>query len=175
MKEADIQKQVVKAVRKLYKGAKVIANPLSEVQMNYDNPRAKNAALSKAKAMGWQANQPDLLIFIPKNRTNLAIELKTPETNPFRKIRGGGMWIHDSKGQDAVRVRDQMLYLFELDQNFDFIGILTSVDQVLAACEAAINNYHQPYQPDFEIVTCSDAYNRTFTVWTHEENILAKP
>lgn len=172
MTEADIQAAAVKAVKKIYKGAKITANPLSELQLHYQNDRARNAAIMKAKAMGWEKNHPDLLIFIPQNSTNLAIELKTPKANPFRKIRGGGMWIRDSQSQEAVRVREQMLYLFELDQNFGLISILCSVDQVLAACEAAINNYHQPYKPTFEPITYTDAYKRSFTVWTHAENVL---
>ena len=131
MKESLIQTRIVKYVRKVCPDSVLIANPLSELQLNYNSKTAKFSKLSKMKQAGWEASQPDLMIL--HEGEFIAIELKTPETNPFRPFRGGGMWIEKSKDFAGVEhVMSQLNYLDRL-RNVGFtVALLDSFD---SACK----------------------------------------
>ena len=98
--------------------AVVITNPLSEMQFYYNNERALYAAIAKAKALGWERGQPDLIILHPKNRcAGLALELKTQKEDPFRKFKGSeGIWLEESKAAQANHVWVQAAYLARLQR-----------------------------------------------------------
>lgn len=117
--EADLQKMALKIIKykQAMQGAVVVANPFSELQLHYGSERAKNVALQKARAMGWQKGQPDLLILHPKNGyAGLALELKTQKADPFRKMRTGGLWLEESKAAQANHVWVQAAYLARLQR-----------------------------------------------------------
>lgn len=180
MKEADIQISTVREVLRAYKGARIFANPLSELQIHFTHEVAKMKALAKAKAMGWDKNHPDLLIFIPdhhgKPAVNIAVELKTKAENPFRQIRGKGVWINDSRARNgtgpskaAARVIAQAQYLYSLSGNFDFCFFACHTVEVLTAIESVRNGSVKDY---FRKVMVKDQFGVEFPTWTHHTNLL---
>ena len=142
--EARIQKDVVMTIGLVYPKFEVIANPLSELELNYNNQRAKAAKLQNAKAMGWKASQPDLLILTPGDSKNVAIELKRPSKNPFRPFRKGPeMWIDKTESfHELEHVMSQLAYLSKLGKlGFNSFLLDNSID-----CMDAITG--TVYNPD---------------------------
>lgn len=117
LSEAEIQKKVVSYINAVYPGAIIIANPFSELQLaGSDQYRYK--VLGNAKAKGWEKSQPDLIVLT--SYCNFAIEIKTEENDPFRKMRGGGIWIKESKSKQREHVLAQAQYLSRLSQDKGF-------------------------------------------------------
>lgn len=109
--EGELQMQVVKYIRATIPGAKIIANPFSELQLP-GSEQYRWKVLGNAKAKGWEKSQPDIICL---NRfQNFAIEIKTEENDPFRPFRGGGMWITHSQSKQVDHVLAQAKYLDDL-------------------------------------------------------------
>ena len=145
MTESQIQKATIKAIKATHK-CKIIANPLSEMQLHYKSERAKQAALAKARAQGWEAGQPDLTVIL-KGHT-VAIELKTPATNPFRPFnrKKDVLWIEASTDHNKTEhVTNQLKYLAELYTLGVAPFVCWSVDQSLAAIKAAITGDYSQF------------------------------
>ena len=132
--ERDIQRTavaIIKAKKKM-EGAKIIANPFSELQMHYTNQAAKFAALANAKAAGWEKSQPDLIVIHKANGfSGLAIELKKQKENPFRAMNNGMMWLEGSKSEKVNHVWQQAYYLHQLREQGFYACFASGVPEAL--------------------------------------------
>lgn len=64
--------------------------------------RRRYSIYAKMKEQGWVKSHPDIQIPVPRlSYGSLFIELKTPETYPFRKMRNGKYWIEGAKETNA--------------------------------------------------------------------------
>lgn len=163
MKESEIQRAAIKLIKAKYPDSVIIANPFSEIEMSSKNKFAKIARL---KSQGWQAGQPDLMIFA--GGKSIAIELKTPKTDPFRPFRGGGMWIDKSKSLEQVEhVLKQFFFMWRLDMygNFDSF-CLTSAESALKAVDAVLTC---GVYPQFQMYEFSYSLESDCWVWCEKK------
>ncbi len=116
MTEAAIQSAFIKHLRQYHPGVTVITNPLSSMPIQ-GSKEYRMKVIQSLKAQGWESGQPDLIIWNPRSSVYrlIGLELKTPDTNPFRPIeRGkgkGDLWINGPMTDQRRHVWQQIEYM----------------------------------------------------------------
>ena len=112
-KESDHQKIIVAYLRAKYPKIKFSVNPFAGVTFRGMSKLQKIKFIAEMKAQGWETGQPDIIINAQRGGyTNLAIELKKPETYPFRIMETGWYWINkttDRKSKERILIQARYL------------------------------------------------------------------
>lgn len=94
--EGDLQKALVKYIRLQYPKVVIRSNPLAELNIKGKSRFTGAKLKQEAARKGYTKGISDLFLFY---KSALAIELKTPDKDPFR-ISKGGYWIETNESRD---------------------------------------------------------------------------
>lgn len=148
MTEAAIQSAFIKHLRMYHPDVTVITNPLSSMPIQ-GSKEYRMKVIGSLKAQGWQAGQPDLIIWNPKASLYrmIGLELKTPDTNPFRIIEKGqgrgDLWINGPMTEARQHVWQQIEYMayakFDMSLFMWDVSHLENLSRILSGKDPILN------------------------------------